>query len=531
MNSFILKKLVFITFISCGTIAFAQEPLSADGQVERPRVLNFHGDNGHVHKSKQAGINLIETLGQENGWEVVSTNDTSLFTLKNLFSFDVILFNNTCGNRGRLFSNEQQQALQHFIRNGGGFVGIHCAGALWHEGGEFQKWYEELIGTRLVDHPKVQPARLIIEDNTHISTQHLKNEWRMTDEWHRFSSNPRAGVNVLISLDEDSYEGEKKMGGDHPFTWYQYVDGGRSFFTSLGHTVATYEDENFKKLVKGGIEWAAISKIANSLPVADGLLVDLNADHGVTLEDGSKIGEWKNQVEGTNIKSFIKQDIGRKISGSGRPRLLLNVPELNGHNTIVFHRQELLNHQEDAFDHLTQGSGYTWFSIMAVYEQVKGKPGVNSFFGNLRNTNMDKKGQYEGFWGGMSDENKVWISARNGLEKGLWNKNSPHVIADEALEKSRYYLVMGRMGEGQDTVNLQLFVNSTSSIAEKPFIVNPKANPSKMAIGQERDATNHPGAESFDGEIARCLIYEKPLNKDELAATIEYLKTTYNIQE
>lgn len=91
------------------------------------------------------------------------------------------------------------------------------------------------------------------------------------------------------------------------------------------------------------------------------------------------------------------------------------------------------------------------------------------------------------------------MGARNTLEKGLWGENNPHVIVNESLEKPRYYLVMGRMGEGVDTVRIELFVNSTSRAAEGAFPVNPNAKPSKMAIGQERDATNHPGHESFDG--------------------------------
>ena len=79
----------------------------------------------------------------------------------------------------------------------------------------------------------------------------------------------------------------------------------------------------------------------------------------------------------------------------------------------------MLNDQEDAFDHLTTGSGYTWFAVMSLYEQVLGKPGVNVFFGNLRNTNVDKQGQYEGFWAGLSDDNQVLTGARNALQKGL----------------------------------------------------------------------------------------------------------------
>lgn len=496
------------------------------------KVLNFYGDNGFVHDSQKNGIALIEELGQKNAWEVVSSNDSGVLSPEKLLSFDVVIFNNNCGNRGPVMNTAQHQALQQFIKNGGGFVGIHCAGAIWKEGGAFQQWYEGLIGTRLINHPKVQEAKLIVEDRSHCCTAHLPDEWMVTDEWHRFSVNPRENVHVLISLDEDSYEGEQKMGGDHPFTWVQHYDGGRSFFTSLGHTKEIYANPDYRKLVEQGILWAAgCTNESKELPVNNGILVDLDADFGIQLEDGDKIASWTNKVENSEAKVFVKQDEGRKVLGSGRPRLQLNVPKLNGHNAVVFHRQELLNHSEDAFDHLITGSGYTWFAVMSAYKQVKGKPGVNSFFGNLRNTNVDKQGQYEGFWGGLSDSNQVWMSSRNALEKGLWNENSPHVLNPQALETTRYYLVMGRMGAGTDSVDMELFVNSTLPVATKKFPVNFKANSSKLAIGQERDATNHPGAESFDGEIARFLIFERPLSENELLEMRNYLVSFYGIDD
>ncbi|ALJ05393.1 hypothetical protein APS56_09800 [Pseudalgibacter alginicilyticus] len=502
-------------------------------QVEyQIKVLNFQADNGFQHKSKKVGLEMIEHLGEINDWEVITSVDTTDITMKNLNRFDVIVFNNNCGNAGPIFSKAQQEVLQNYINNGGGFVGIHCAGAIWEEGGGFQNWYEKLVGTRLVAHPKVQRAKLIIENKNHIATSHLPNEWVITDEWHTFSSNPRNDVNVLMSLDESSYVGESKMGGDHPFTWCQYYDGGRSFFTSLGHTVEIYSDKNYQKLIEGGIIWASgLSEENLKLPVLEGLIVDLNADYGITLESGDRISSWKNNVENSIIKSFNKQDQGRKELGSGMPRLELNIAALNGHNAVVFHRQELINENEDAFDHLITGSGYTWFSIMSVYEQVSGKPGVNSFFGNLRNTNVDKQGHYEGFWAGLSDDNQVWMGSRNAIEGGLWNDNNPHVLNHQPLETNTYYLVIGRMGDGVNKVQIELFINSITAVAKKMFPINQNANSSKMVIGQERDATNHPGFESFDGEIARFLIYERPLSNNELKKTIEYLMKTYNIKK
>ena len=66
-------------------------------------------------------------------------------------------------------------------------------------------------------------------------------------------------------------------------------------------------------------------------------------------------------------------------------------------------------------------------------------------------------------------------------------------------------------------------------LADGVVPVNAEVNPSKMVIGQERDATNHPGKESFDGEISRFLIYERPLSDDEMKIMIDRLLKDYHI--
>lgn len=265
------------------------------------------------------------------------------------------------------------------------------------------------------------------------------------------------------------------------------------------------------------------------LPVSEGLFLDLDANLGVEVEDGERVRAWRNQVDGNAADVFVKQDEGRKLAGSGRPTLKEDVAQIGGHRTLVFKEQELINMDEDAFDHMVTGSGYTWFSVMCAYKQHVGKPDVNSFFGNLRNGP-----QYEGFWGNLMDDNRVWMGTRNGIKtKGkptLWHKKlNPCVATSKPLAENRYYLVMGRMGAGRKMVGLELFVNSATPADRKPVPVNPKANPSKMAIGQERDATNHPGKESFHGEIARFLIYERPLSDAELDEMIRYLAKNYEI--
>lgn len=285
---------------------------------------------------------------------------------------------------------------------------------------------------------------------------------------------------------------------------------------------------------------------AQKLLVTKGLLLDLNANKGIEVEDGNRIKAWKNQVPGSAADIFVKQDKGRDRKlrgkkapigvGTGRPTLKKNVTAIGGHQTVIFKEQELVNHQEDVFDHLTQGSGYTWFSVMCVYKQVRGKKDVNSFFGNLKNG-----APYAGFWGNLMDDNRVWLGTRTGKDFGLklvngkkplWHPElNPQVISKKPLIEKKYYLIMGRMAAGQGSVDIELFINSTSPVDTKQVPIDPKANPSKMAIGQERDAINHPGAESFHGEIARLMIYERPLTDEELKKVAQHLKSKYHITE
>ncbi len=236
---------------------------------------------------------------------------------------------------------------------------------------------------------------------------------------------------------------------------------------------------------------------------------------------GEKVAAWRNQVTTSPAKNFVKRDEGRKEPGSGRPVLRREVRELRGKPSLVFLQQELVCLDEDSFDSLSSGKGHTWLAVIAVHEQRVGVKDVNSFFGNLRNGE-----KYEGIWGCLNDDNTLWWGARNGLTFGRFDVNNPQVLGPK-LETGKFHLVAGRMGAGEGTVKLELFANSPKPVATADFPVNPKANPSRMTIGQERDAIQHPGYESFDGEIARFLIWERPLTDAELVTAMDMLRRMY----
>lgn len=258
---------------------------------------------------------------------------------------------------------------------------------------------------------------------------------------------------------------------------------------------------------------------ADSLPA--GLVLDLDAAQGVTVARGGKVTTWKNQVLDVPAREFIQRDDGRKVAGSGCPTLRPTVLALNGKPSIVFQRQELVCMDEDFFDQLTRGQGHTWIAVMAVHRQLDGLKDVNSFFGNLRNG-----GHYEGVWGCVNDDNTLWWGVRNGKSFGRFDQNNPQLLGPR-LKVDHFSVVAGRMAVGKKIVTLELFVNDAKPLATGEFPVNPDANPSRMAIGQERDAIEHPGHESFDGEIARFLIWNRPLASEEMIKIITELTRIY----
>ncbi len=219
------------------------------GNEKSFRALVFSYTTGFRHKSIPEGIAAVKKLGREHRFSVDATEDPAWFTGDRLRSYDVVIFMNT---NGTLFTEEQRAALQEFIQAGGGYVGVHSAAATEYE----WDWYRRLVGAHFRNHPKVQPAVIVVEDKDHVSTRHLPDRWERVDEWYNYRTNPREEVDVLLSLDTASYEGSG-MPDDHPIAWYREFDGGRTWYTGLGHTKEAYEEPAFLKHLLGGILWAA----------------------------------------------------------------------------------------------------------------------------------------------------------------------------------------------------------------------------------------------------------------------------------
>lgn len=214
-------------------------------------ILVFSKTAGYRHASIKEGKIALLKLGLDNNFSVDTTEDAAFFTDKNLKKYNAVVFLSTTGN---VLNNDQQEAFTKYIQSGKGFVGIHAATDTEYD----WDWYAKLVGANFLSHPKTQKARLNIIDKTNISTAHLPAIWERTDEWYNFKKiNPE--TKIIMTIDETSYEGGKN-GNNHPMAWYHEYDGGKSFYTALGHTPESYVDPLFLQHLLGGIKYAAGSK-------------------------------------------------------------------------------------------------------------------------------------------------------------------------------------------------------------------------------------------------------------------------------
>ena len=216
---------------------------------------------GWHHESIHQGVLALQELGVKNFFDVVLWENPAGFTDKYLEQFQVVIFLNTTGD---IFDSAQQKVMERFIESGKGYVGIHSASDTEYD----WDWYTKLVGRMFHIHPAVQTAKLRIIDNKFPGLQGFADGKLWTDEWYEFSSEKTSGLNYVLAVDESTYNpkvqwGDKKgegMGSLHPVSWYHNYDGGRAFYTALGHLPAIYKDQAFLNHVYAGILWAATGK-------------------------------------------------------------------------------------------------------------------------------------------------------------------------------------------------------------------------------------------------------------------------------
>ncbi|WP_245949321.1 ThuA domain-containing protein [Lutibacter citreus] len=414
-------------------------------------VLVFSKTSGWRHKSIETGQEQIKKWGAKENWKVRLTEKTADISNANLKDVEVLIFLNTTL---EVLDKDSREALKKYINNGGGFVGIHSATDTEYN----WPWYHQMIGAQFINHPKTQTATMDVNHTcNHPSIKHFEDTFTVKDEWYNFKDEVLPRVNVLLTLDESSYEG-KQMEKNHPIAWYQYYEGGRIFYTGMGHTKEIFFNPVYIKHVVAGVNWAASRTN-----------VEMNKDWEDLLD--TSLSKWDKFMGVPHISVDLDGIEKSKDGKTGTPLGVNNDPK-NVFSTIKENGETVLHITGEIYGGLTSKEEYSNYHFKAQFKwgEKKWAPRLSSKRDNgiLYHCN----GPHGAFW-------NVWMSS---LECQIQEGDCGDFIALNDVY-------------GDVTVDKLLRENG------KPyFVYNPKGKltPLKWAEGFE------------DGQASKSKLYENP---------------------
>ena len=226
---------------------------------DEPKKVLVYTKNGegYVHENIPYSIEAIKKLGKENGFLVDASDDPAVFTDENISQYDALVFSNT---NNEAFDNQaQRDVFKRYIQSGGAFVGIHSACGSERD----WPWFWNVVGGKFHRHPPRQDFDVNVLNRYHPSTNFLPGTWKIKDDECYYLKHLNPDINVLLAADLTTVEDEKKdeypgevFGNSFPLAWYHSFDGGRLWYTALGHKPEHYSDPTFMRHVLGGICWA-----------------------------------------------------------------------------------------------------------------------------------------------------------------------------------------------------------------------------------------------------------------------------------
>ena len=126
-------------------------------QNDKLSLLVFYETQGFVHdEAIKEGKVMMSKIGNKKNYNIIFAENSNFFEKSYLDKIDVIIF--LCTTLDVLDENEEK-AMKNFIRNGGGFIGIHSATDTEYE----WEWYGKLVGAYFMNHPDIQKATIITE--------------------------------------------------------------------------------------------------------------------------------------------------------------------------------------------------------------------------------------------------------------------------------------------------------------------------------------------------------------------------------
>lgn len=263
----LLLSVLVISVLAGSAKAHEQDKSQPDRGPKRiGSALVFAGTGWYRHPETAAISGWLARLDDETGMQIDITETPKDLNL--LDRYDVLILNNA-NELTKLFDEKQRNKVRDWYRAGGGIVALHAA--LVHQ--TEWKWLNKLGGCDFNSDSEFLEATINVDPSMqdHPTVRGHGANFKYTADWtnHTATVTNLPGFKVLLRVDESTYDpvrdyfktrGGKAMGEDHPIAWLHENDGGRFFYTELGHDVRSLDTKFGRQHIIEAIKWAAQAK-------------------------------------------------------------------------------------------------------------------------------------------------------------------------------------------------------------------------------------------------------------------------------
>jgi type 1 glutamine amidotransferase len=250
MRHSIISFFLVLLFLAAGTALRAQPAFKAVVLAER----------GEIHESfVVAALAWLNEYSKKANFEYIVINHPDTISEAFLAKYELFIQLNYPPYR---WSDQSKAAFENYIdTEKGAWIGFHHASLLGEfDGYPMWNWFSDFLGgIRWKNYIASRVAGEVhIEKKHHPVFNKLPAHFNLPgEEWYIFDKNPRNNVEVLATVDENSYTptSDIKM-GDHPVIWSNPKKKSKNIYFLFGHHGGLFEVKEFKQLFINAIQWA-----------------------------------------------------------------------------------------------------------------------------------------------------------------------------------------------------------------------------------------------------------------------------------
>jgi len=246
--------LFFMTTLLCSGTAQAQPKFKAIVLAER---------GGHHESFVVAGLNWLKQYAMQENFDYIVLNKPDTITKEFLKDYQLFIQLNF---PPYMWSDGSKAAFEDYIDNGkGAWIGFHHASLLGEfDGYRIWPWFSDFLGgIRFKNYIAARAdGEVYIERKRHPVFAGLPSHFNLpAEEWYTFDKDPRENVEVLATVDENSYKPttDIKM-GDHPVIWINPNKKARNIYFLFGHHGGLFDVKEFRQLLTNTMNWAVKDK-------------------------------------------------------------------------------------------------------------------------------------------------------------------------------------------------------------------------------------------------------------------------------